>query len=272
MAIILSMTGIEKLALITGASSGIGAAAAEALARRGYRLVLVARNAHKLAGVANSIPGEHSVEPIDASDGQAVVDMAERVRSQLRAPDVIVNSAGAGMWKYIEDTPPVEALAMMGAPYLAAFNVTHAFMPDMLARGSGVVIHVGSPASAFPWPGATGYTASRWALRGLHEALRQDLHGTGVRSCHVVFGKVSSEYFANNPDTEQHIPSIARTVRTVSPAECGAVIAKLAARPKSEVRHPFMLKMYYWSYALMPWLTRWLLRTTGRKRLPPSRR
>lgn len=264
------MAKTDKLAVITGASSGIGAAAAHALAARGYRLVLIARSADKLAAVASAIDGDAIVEPIDASDGQAVLDMAARIRDQHGVPDVIVNSAGAGTWKYIEDTPPGEALAMMGAPYLAAYNVTHAFMADMLERGFGVVIHVGSPASAFPWPGATGYTASRWALRGLHESLRQDLRGTGVHSCHVVFGKVSSEYFDNNPDTEQHIPSIARMVRTVSAAECGEVIARLAARPRSDVRYPFMLRMFYWSFAVMPWLTRWLLRATGRKRLPPA--
>ena len=67
---------------------------------------------------------------------------------------------------------------------------TRLFFRSLLARGRGAFVHVGSPASLMPWPGATAYSASRWALRGLHEALCQDLAGTGVRSCHVLLGEV----------------------------------------------------------------------------------
>jgi short-subunit dehydrogenase len=114
------------------------------------------------------------------------------VRREHGSPSLIVNCAGLGAWKFLEDTPPEESAAMIAAPYLAASNLSHAFLPDMLERRAGLLIHVGSPASRIPWPGATSYSAARWALRGLHEALCQDLVGTGVRSCHVVFGEVSA--------------------------------------------------------------------------------
>ena len=164
------------------------------------------------------------------------------------------------------DTTPAEGVAMMEAPYFAAFNVTHAFMRDMLGRNRGVIIHVGAAVSIFTFPSCTGYAAARWALRGLNESLCEDLHGTGVHSCHVVFGKVSSPYFDHNPGVEEKIPAIARTVRTISPEECAKVIAKAARRPRRQVVYPLMLRMYVWSYALFPWFTRWLLRTTGAKR------
>jgi NAD(P)-dependent dehydrogenase (short-subunit alcohol dehydrogenase family) len=190
-----------KLAVITGASSGIGKATARLLAADGYTVVLVARNRQALDRVAQEIGSQAIVEACDASDGDAVLAMAERVRRDHGVPHVIVNSAGAGQWKRIEDTTPAEAVTMMGAPYFAAFNVTHAFMREMLAEGRGVIVHVGSPASICTWPSSTGYAASRWALRGLHESLCDDLRGTGVRSCHVLFGRVSSPYFEHNPDT-----------------------------------------------------------------------
>jgi len=217
-----------KTALVTGASSGIGADAAKHLAARGYRVILVARGQTLLQKVAQQIGSNAIAEACDASSGEQVLALAERVRVACGVPDVIVNCAGAGEWKRIEDTSPDEAMLMAKAPYLAAFNVTHAFMRDMLRRGSGIIIHINSPASIFPWPSSVGYTAARWALRGLHESLRQDLSGTGVRSCHVVFATVDSPYFEHNPGVKERIPKIAKTVRTLSTDECGRVIAEVA--------------------------------------------
>lgn len=255
-----------KLSIVTGASSGIGAAAARQLAADGYRVVLVARNRSKLEEVAAEIGNNALIEACDASDGNAVLAIAERVCRDHGVPDVIVNSAGAGEWKLIEDTSPDEAVAMMKAPYFAAFNITHAFIRGMLEQRQGVIIHVGSPVSIFTWPSCTGYAAARWALRGLHESLCDDLYGTGVRSCHVVFGKVSSPYFDHNPNTEEKIPGIAKTVRTISTEECAKVIARAVRRPRRHIVYPFMLRMYCWSYAVFPWFTRWFLRYTGTKR------
>lgn len=199
-----------KLSIITGASSGIGAAAAYQLGADGYKVVLVARSRSKLEEVAAKIGNNAFIEVCDASDGDAVLAMAERVRRDHGVPDVIVNSAGTGEWKLIEDTSPAEAVTMMKAPYFAAFNIIHAFIGGMIEKRQGVIIHVGSPVSFFTWPSCTGYAAARWALRGLHEQLCDDLYGTGISSCHVVFGKVSSQYFDHNPNTEEKILAFLR--------------------------------------------------------------
>jgi hypothetical protein len=90
--------------------------------------------------------------------------------------------------------------------------------------------------------------------------------GTGVRSCHVVFGRVDSPHFEHNPGVAENRPWIARTVRTLSTDECGRVIARLAERPRRETLYPFMLRLYGWSHRLVPALARWLLRLTGTKR------
>ncbi len=255
-----------KLALITGASSGIGAATARQLSANGYRVIIVARGADPLERTAESIGNAAVAEPCDAASGDDVLALADRVRKRYGIPDIIINSAGAGQWKLIEDTTPEEALSMMRAPYLAAFNVTHAFMRDMLARGSGIIIHVGSPASIFTWPSSVAYTAARWALRGLHESLCQDLRGTGVKSCHVMFGRVDSAYFEHNPGVAEVMPKIARTIRILSTEECGRVIAELAEKPKREIIYPFMLRLYVRIYRIMPGLVLWLLRLTGANR------
>lgn len=261
---------VRKLAIVTGASSGVGASAARRLAERGYRVILVARRAAELEQEAARIGAGAVAEPCDAASGEQVLALADRVGRDHGVPHVIVHSAGAGMWKYVEETSPAEAVAMMGAPYLAAFNVTHAFIAAMIARRSGVIIHVNSPAAFFPWPGAAGYTASRWALRGLHEALCQDLAGTGVRSCHLVLGRVDSPYFDHNPGTNDRLPGIARTIRSLSTDECGLLIARLAEHPRREVFAPLMLRLYAWTHRLAPPVVRAALRWTGARREPAT--
>ncbi len=236
------------------------------LANRGYRVVLVARREAELRNEAKRIGANAFVEVCDASSGQQVLAMSERVLREHGVPDVIVNSAGAGVWKYIEHTSPEEAMVLMQAPYFAAFNVTHAFMARMLARRSGVLIHVNSPAAFFPWPSAVGYTAARWALRGLHEGLCQDLAGTGVRSCQVVFGKIDSPYFDHNPGTRSKLPKSARLARTLSTDECGDLIARVAEKPRRDVFHPFMLRLFVWNNRIAPATVRWIVRITGARR------
>ena len=264
--------GARRVAVVTGASAGIGAATARALGARGWTVVLVARRAERLAAVAAEVGaagGTAVVAPLDAADGPAVDTMAARVLDELGAPDVIVNSAGAGVWRWLEDTGHDDLAGMLGAPFLAAWNVTRAFMPALLARRRGVVVHVGSPASLAPWPGATGYTTSRWALRGLHEALRQDLAGTGVRSCHVLFGEVSSEYFDANPDSHQHIPRVGRLIPVITPERAARIVLRTIDRPRAQVFDPPMLAALQVANRISPRLVALVARRTGRRRSAP---
>ncbi|MEE4272831.1 MAG: SDR family NAD(P)-dependent oxidoreductase [Thermoanaerobaculales bacterium] len=257
-----------SVAVVTGASSGIGAAMARALGVNGWRVALLARRAERLDVLARQITeagGEALVEALDCADGSAVAAAADRIRTDWGTPSLVVNSAGAGIWRFLEETSHDEIDAMIGAPYLAAAHVSRAFLGDLIDRGSGLVIHIGSPASVIPWPGATAYTASRWALRGLHEALRQDLAGTGVRSSLVYFGEVSSEYFTSNPGSHEHIPSLGSWIPVTTPERCAEVLLDVVRRPRPVVYHPFALRLMAWSAAILPGPTRWLIAATGRK-------
>jgi NADP-dependent 3-hydroxy acid dehydrogenase YdfG len=261
--------GRTRVAVVTGASSGIGAATARLLGAGGWSVVLVARRADRLADVARDVEasgGRALVAAIDAADGAAVEAMAMSVVTGLGLPDAVVNSAGAGVWRWMEDTSHEELGRLLGAPFLAAWNTTRAFLPGMLARGSGVIVHVGSPASVAPWPGATGYTTSRWALRGMHEALRQDLAGSGVASCHVLFGEVDSEYFDANPNTREHIPRVGRLIGVISPERAARTVVRVIERPRAQVFDPPMLAAMQVANRISPSLVALLARRTGRQR------
>ena len=126
--------------LVTGASSGIGAATAKAMARAGGRVVLLARRQEALDRVASEIrsAGAHAwTYAVDLTDADMVATVARRITEDLATPDIVVNNAGAGRWLFVDETTPAEALQMMAVPYFAAFNVTRAFLAEMLTRNSG---------------------------------------------------------------------------------------------------------------------------------------
>ena len=143
------MTQIDgSLALVTGASSGIGAATAKALAIQGAHVLLLARRESALQDVAahiNAKGGKATAYVVDVTDAVAVVKTEQEITDQHGTPDILINNAGFGKWRFVEEITPGEAADMMACPYFAAFNVTHAFLPAMMERGSGKIVCVNSP-------------------------------------------------------------------------------------------------------------------------------
>lgn len=255
-----------KTALVTGASSGIGAATAQELAKAGARVILVARRQDQLRKVADSIGDAASVYPTDLSNASAVDSLAERVTSDLGTPDIIVNNAGAGQWKFVDETTPAEAVQMMTVPYFAAFYVTHAFLPGMLRRNTGHILNVSSVGSRFVWPGATAYIAARWAVRGFTEALRADLANTGIGVTLYESGVVQSDYWDHNPGSRERVPKMGTLVPTLTVGAAGRAIVRGITREQKLVVVPFMMKLTYWQHAVFPGLVQSLMTRTGYKR------
>lgn len=258
-----------KTALVTGASSGIGAATARALAQAGARVLLVARREGELERVASSIgPGAATAYPVDLSSASAVSQMAQRITADVGTPDIIVNNAGAGQWKFVDETDPQEAVQMMAVPYFAAFYVTHAFLPGMLRRNSGHIVNVSSVGSRFVWPGATAYIAARWAVRGFTEALRADLAGTKVKVTLFESGVVQSPYWEHNPGSRERVPKMGRLVPELTSDAAAKAIVRGIEREQKLVVVPFMMKLTYWQHAVFPGVVHWLITRTGYTRRP----
>ena len=253
-----------KTALITGASSGIGAATARAVAEAGAQVLLLARRAAELDRVAGSIPtGAARTYPVDLSSAAAVAQVAERISTDVGTPDIIVNNAGAGQWKFVDETSPEEAVQMMAVPYFAAFYVTHAFLPAMLRRNTGHIVNVSSVGSRFVWPGATAYIAARWAVRGFTEALRADLAGTNIGVTLFESGVVESPYWEHNPGSRERVPKMGKLVPELTSEAVGRAIVRGIERRQKLVVVPFMMKLTYWQHAVFPGVVQWLMTRTG---------
>lgn len=258
-----------SLVLVTGASSGMGAAIAKAMAKAGGRLVLLARRKETLDKVAadiSSAGGEARTYPVDLADADAVAAVASRITQELRTPDIIVNNAGAGRWLFVDETSPAEAVEMMAVPYFAAFNVTHAFLPAMLKRNSGHIVNISSVGSRFVWPGATAYLAARWAVRGFTEALRADLDSTGIGVTLYESGVVKSPYWEHNTGSRERVPKMGNLVPELTPEQVGNAIVRGVERNKRLIVIPFLMKLTYWQHAVFPRVVQWLMTKTGYRR------
>jgi uncharacterized protein len=231
--------------------------------------VLVAHEPKALEKVAEEIRangGEARAVAADLSEHAEVGALARRVLAEIGVPDVVVNNAGAGRFLFIDETDPEEAVRMMAVPYFAAFFVTRAFIEPMLERGSGTILMVNSPVSIAPWPGAIGYAAARFALRGFTEGLRQDLRGTGLHVSSVTPAKVSSPYFDRNPGAAERVPRIGRVAGTMTPDEVAEVIVKALRRDAGDVHAPWRWAAIVPSARAFPAVIAWLYAKTGARR------
>jgi short-subunit dehydrogenase len=260
----------NKIVLVTGASRGIGAAMARAMSRAGAaQVLLLARGGQGLREVAGDIEaggGRARTYQVDLSDPAAVEAVAQRILAEVGVPDILINNAGSGQWKYLADTGAGEIARIMTLPYFAAAWVTRLFLPGMLARGSGHIVNISSVASRLAWPGATAYIAACRAMRGLSDALRADLHRTGIAVTHYESGPIDTPYWQNNPGSRERVPKIARLLVPVLSEEqvARAVIAGVEHNRRVIVV-PTMMKAVYLLHALFPWLVQWLMTVTGHR-------
>lgn len=181
----------QKVAVVTGASSGIGAATARGLAAAGYRVVLAARRADRIEALAKEIGG--SAHPLDVTDRAAVDAFA----ASLDRVDVLVNNAGGAIGaESVETADPADWLAMYQVNVLGVLHVTQALLPALRASGDGTVLVLSSTAGLTPYEGGGGYVAAKHGAHALAGTLRLELCGEPIRVIEIAPGMVRTEGFS----------------------------------------------------------------------------
>jgi uncharacterized protein len=184
----------RPLALVTGASSGIGAAFARSLAARGHDLVVVARTKEALEEVASSLAVDVEVLAADLATDVGVADVEARLRDGGRPVDLVVNNAGFGTTGKFAELPIDEEDREIRLNVLALTRLTSAALPGMVSRRSGGVINVASIAAFQPTPGTATYGGTKAYVLSFTQALREELRGTGVKALVVCPGFTRTEF------------------------------------------------------------------------------
>ena len=177
-------TAKRPLALITGASGGIGEALARLFAAGGYDLALVARREEKLRALGAALASAHGLRahvlPADLSDASATRALVDRLERDGLAVDVLVNNAGFAVGGPFAETPENAEMDMLRVNVVALVQLSKLLLPGMVARRSGKILNVASTAAFVPGPLMAGYYASKAYVLSLSEALAVETEGTGV--------------------------------------------------------------------------------------------
>jgi 3-hydroxy acid dehydrogenase/malonic semialdehyde reductase len=178
------------VALVTGASSGIGAATAELLAGRGARVICIGRNRARLGAVVGRLGERGFALELDVTDAAATASLLERLPEELRAIDILINNSGhdvGGRQRF--DQGDVEDWAsIVETNVIGMIRITHAIVPGMLARGRGHIVNIGSTAGQRVPRHAGVYSASKFAVRAFTEGLRADYADTDLRITEILPG------------------------------------------------------------------------------------
>lgn len=182
----------RPLAVVTGASSGIGAATARHLAAEGYEVICAARRADRIGALAEEIAGRAVV--CDVTVESDVAGLAEAVGPRL---DVLVNNAGGAFGlSPVTEADPEQWRRMYDVNVLGLMLVTRALVPALVASGAGVIVNVGSTAGRVAYEGGAGYTAAKHGTKVVTQTLRLELFDQPVRVCEVAPGMVATEEFS----------------------------------------------------------------------------
>lgn len=250
--------------IITGASSGIGRAAALELARRGSHVVLAARRAEQLEDVAR-LCRERGVRAHVAATDVTRRDEVERlVRVTLHEfgrVNLLVNNAGFALYDSIAEADPDDLASMMATNYLGAVHCTQAVIPSMLAHGEGAIVNVASIVGIMGFARMGGYCASKFALMGFTEALRDELIGHGIRVSAVCPGTTDTEFFVKAERGK--MPAASRLIMAIPPERVARAICRAAVTGRPRIIVPWTAAVYMRFKELMPRAAHWLMRNVS---------
>ncbi|MGI8674448.1 MAG: SDR family NAD(P)-dependent oxidoreductase [Thermoleophilaceae bacterium] len=245
-------------ALVTGASRGIGAALAEALAARGATVGLAARSEDELRARAGGLPGQHHALPCDVGDRQRVVAAVERFISEAGGLELAIANAGVASYGPFAEQDPDEFERMTRINWLGTVHTVSAVLPHMLERAKGHIVVVSSASGLRTFPGAAVYGATKAAQRGFAEALRHELSGSGVSLTVAFPGEMATHLHDHEKET---LPGWYRGgSHAPPPTELAQQILTAVQRDRRHVHHPPIVRLLGAVHGISPRAADLLLR------------
>ena len=231
----------DKVAVVTGASSGIGAATARALAADGYRVALLACRLDRITTLADELGNGFIAVEADVADRDSIVAAADRVRRELGTAGVLVNNAGVMLLGPFGSGQRADYRQMIEVNLLGAITATEVFL-DQLKAGGGDIINISSVAGRTARSGNGVYAATNWGINGWSESLRQELL-PDVRVTLVEPGVVATELpnHITDPDTRQGVQQLYDKAE-VTAEDVAEIIAFILSRPRRLAINEILLR------------------------------
>jgi NADP-dependent 3-hydroxy acid dehydrogenase YdfG len=204
------------LAVVTGGTRGIGLACARMLTLRGAKVIVVAR-------------GKDATVQCDLSDRDAVEKVIETIREEHGAPRILINNAGTFRIAPVERTSSADFEQALQINLFAPFLFVRGFLADMKVAGAGHIVTIGSIADRAIFPDNSAYSASKFGARAMHEVLRAELKGTGVRATLVSPGPVNTDLW--NPVDPDNTPGFTKRAEMLTPEAVAAAVEFAVTRP-----------------------------------------
>jgi 3-hydroxy acid dehydrogenase / malonic semialdehyde reductase len=228
------MSNAHKVALITGASSGIGEACARRFARADYHLVLAARRVERLTALARELSVPCHVARVDVTDPRQIIDVVENLPESFANVDVLINNAGLALGLGPAQSASLEDWdTMIDTNVRGLVHCTRAVLPKMVTQDRGHIVNVGSIAGTYPYPGGNAYGATKAFVHQFSLNLRADLLGTRLRVTCIVPGMVSDTEFSAvrfHGDSEK-ASAVYQGVRALRPEDVAEAIDYVVSCP-----------------------------------------
>lgn len=203
---------MKKVWFITGASSGFGKSFAEYAVQQGYHVVITARRLNKLETIKASAPGQIEALKMDVNNGEEISQAVQKAIFRFGRIDVLINNAGFGIVGAVEETPESELRAQMETNFFGAVAVTREVLPIFRQQQAGAIVNISSLGGQLSFAGFGAYSASKFALEGLSEALAAELEPFNIKVMIVEPGSFRTELAGA---AMKHMPEMAAYADTV---------------------------------------------------------